>query len=94
MTINGILQIIRQWKSEFANPNSCLIWYFQMKQDTNTEFWTQIGVVSWGGNCGGRHPGFYTSVASIMGLIWQTLEKSRIGKCTNIYPRYTGYDVV
>lgn len=54
--------------------------YIQLNANEDVMYWLQIGIVSWGLGCGGRHPGFYASVPSVMDWIWTTLNSSRNGK--------------
>ncbi|XP_077968902.1 uncharacterized protein LOC120344328 isoform X1 [Styela clava] len=49
----------------------------QLGKSSDSTQWLQIGVVSWGWECGKKYPGFYTSVPKLMPWIWKTLDDSK-----------------
>nr|XP_039270336.1 uncharacterized protein LOC120345027 isoform X5 [Styela clava] len=48
----------------------------------HSRYWMQVGIVSWGWGCGNEHPGFYTSLSSVMDWVWSVLNKTKTDSCS------------
>nr|XP_039270332.1 uncharacterized protein LOC120345027 isoform X2 [Styela clava] len=55
----------------------------------HSRYWMQVGIVSWGWGCGNEHPGFYTSLSSVMDWVWSVLNKTKTGYAMSGNPDIT-----